>query len=73
MHYNYAMLMEAFVACQIGQVFASLGCLPQVRQHFSVQVLSETLMIFIGSNCIALSWISLCVFSSHSYQLKAGV
>lgn len=70
MHYNYAMLMEAFVACQTGQVFASLGCLPQVRQRFSTRVVSETLMIFIGSNGIALPWVSSWVCSSRSYQLE---
>lgn len=70
MHYNYAMLMEAFVACQTGQVFAPLGCLPQVRQRFSTRVVSETLMIFIGSNGIALPWVSLWVCSSRSYQLE---
>lgn len=51
--------MEAFMACQIGRVFASLGCLLQVRQCFSIKALSETLMIFIWWNCMVLSCISL--------------
>lgn len=64
--------MEAFRACHTGRGFALVGCLLRARQCFSIKALSETLVIFIWRNYMALSCISL-VFFSRFYQLKPGV